>query len=80
MIRSWRFLNGERIWFPSNSKDARDLGWHRVEHNANVSIHDWFALENWLKDHVLDRAYWLDEMFVYFYRESDATMFTLKWV
>lgn len=79
MIQSWRFINGERIMFPTNSHDAEHMGWQKVKHNFNETSTSWDTINTWLHKHVQDRAYYLGPYAVYFYRESDATMFVLKW-
>lgn len=80
MIESWRFINGEKIMFPVTSHEAKKMGWHQVRHNFYGGSIAYDDLNNWLRENVSDRAYWLGTENVYFYRASDATMFTLRWL
>lgn len=79
MIESWRFINGEKITFPTSSMEADVLGWHGIRHQYWAFIDDGIKVESWLKENVLDRAYYFGVHYVYFYRESDAAFFRLKW-
>lgn len=76
MIKSWEFANGERIMFPNGSHEASKMGWHSVKRPGSI---EYEVIDDWLHTNVQDRAYWLGTTYVYFYRESDATMFRLKW-
>lgn len=80
MIQSWKFINGERIMFPTSTDGAMLLGWYRIKHNFYGSPISSDMLNSWLKDNVQDRAYFIGAANIFFYREADATMFTLKWL
>lgn len=72
--------NGETINFPMSSQEAYSMGWHPVKHSIMKDEISYDELNNWLKDNVKSRAYWLGPYFVYFYRRADAEWFTLKWL
>lgn len=79
MIQSWKFINGEKIMFPTSSNEAIRLGWYRVKHDFYSNHVDSNMLNVWLKDNIQDRAYYIGAANIFFYRELEAATFVLKW-
>lgn len=63
--------------FPNGSHEARKMGWHSIKRPKTI---EYQPMDQWLRDNVQDRAYWLGPDYIYFYRDADATMFRLKWL
>ena len=76
---AWQYINGERIQFPLSSEQAERLGWTRVKRYFGP-VKELEVTEQWLKANVKDRAYFIGAFAVYFYRESDANWFKMRWL
>ena len=75
-MMAWQYINGERVQFPLSSDQAERLGWARVQ----LLQRQFDMVEPWLKATVPNRAYFIGAFAVYFYRESDANWFKMRWL
>lgn len=79
---SWIFVDGQKFRVPSTPHDAPEFGWHLgAEYSSalNWKEHDFESISNWCRETFDPHVYRMFMRSVWFLRESDAALCSLRW-